>query len=60
MTQSAPATTAADRLRGYADELLSLAEAVEQPSRSTVRADMLIAEGERIAEGVWAAFRGRG
>ncbi len=52
--------SAAERLRALADELLSLAEAVDQPSRSTVRADMLIAEGERIAKAVWAAFRGRG
>ena len=49
--------TRADRLRFLADELLSLADAVEQPSRTIARADTLIAEGERIARAIWAAFR---
>jgi hypothetical protein len=53
------AMSRADRLRIIADELMTLADADEQPSRSTARADMLIAEGERIAIAVWVAFRGR-
>lgn len=49
----------ADRLRTLADELLTLAEALDQPSRHIARSNMLIAEGERIAKAVWGAFRGR-
>ena len=48
-----------DRLRSLADELMTLAEAVDQPSRQVSRADQLIAEGERIAKAIWSAFRGR-
>jgi len=52
------ATSQADRLRHIADELHTLADAVEQPSRTIARSNMLIAEGERIARAVWSAFRG--
>jgi len=48
-----------DRLRRLADELYTLAEAVDQPSHSITRANTLIAEGERIAKAVWTAFRGQ-
>lgn len=47
-----------DRLRILANELTTLADAVDQPSRTIARANMLIAEGERIASAVWSAFRG--
>lgn len=54
------APTRGERLRSLADELLTLADAVDQPSRSLQRAEMLIAEGERLAKAVYAVFRGRG
>ncbi|CAN5575800.1 hypothetical protein BH10PSE14_BH10PSE14_06580 [soil metagenome] len=47
-----------DKLRRLADELHTLADAVDQPSRTIARSNMLIAEGERIARDVWSAFRG--
>lgn len=56
MAQSLPR---ADRLRHLADELVTLADATEQPSRSIGRAEALVAEGERIARAVWEVFRGR-
>ncbi|MBB4154164.1 hypothetical protein GGQ80_002074 [Sphingomonas jinjuensis] len=57
---STPAPTRGERLRRLADELLTLADAVDQPSRHIERAEMLIAEGERLAKAVYAVFRGRG
>lgn len=55
-----PATvhTASDRLRHLAADLDALADAMDRPSRSTVRADTLIAECERIAADVRAVVRG--
>ncbi|MCG7348936.1 hypothetical protein [Sphingomonas sp. ACRSK] len=50
--------TASDRLRHLAADLEVLADAMERPSRSTVRSDMLIAECERIAADVRAVVRG--
>lgn len=50
--------TRGDRLRDLADELLTLADACDTPSRSVARAEMLIAEGERIGRGVVGVFRG--
>lgn len=47
-----------DHLRRLAHELMTLADAVDQPSRTIARASMLIAEGERIARAIWVAFRG--
>lgn len=47
-----------DRLRAYADELYTLADACDTPSRSLNRAETLIAEGERIGRGVVGVFRG--
>lgn len=49
----------AQLLRDLAFELETLADRVAQPSRSIVRAEQLIAEGERIAQAVRGAFRGR-
>lgn len=46
------------RLRSLAEELLTLADATDQPSRHLARAELLIGEGERIAKAVWAVFRG--
>ena len=46
------------RLRELAFELETLADRVEEPSRSTQRAELLIAEGERIALATRAVFRG--
>lgn len=51
--------TASDRLRHLAADLDALADAMERPSRSTVRSDTLIAECERIAADVRAVVRGR-
>lgn len=48
----------AERLRTLADEMLTLAEATEYPSRCIARAEMLVSEGERIAKATWAVFRG--
>ena len=48
----------ASRLRELAFELETLADRVEEPSRSTQRAELLIAEGERIALATRAVFRG--
>lgn len=50
--------TRSDRLRALAADLLTLADACDQPSRSIARAAMLIAEGERIARAIWRVFRG--
>jgi hypothetical protein len=47
-----------DRLRHLAADIETLADAMEQPSRTTARADMLIAECERIAAAVRAVVRG--
>lgn len=47
-----------DRLRSFADELYTLADACDTPSRSLGRAETLIAEGERIGHGVVSVFRG--
>ncbi|MFZ3484198.1 hypothetical protein [Sphingomonas sp. 3-13AW] len=52
------ALSSSDRLRHLAIELESLADAMERPSRSTARSDMLIAECERIACDVRAVVRG--
>lgn len=52
------ARSPADRLRYLAIELETLAGAMDRPSRSTVRSDMLIAECERIAADVRAVVRG--
>lgn len=41
-----------DRLRTLGHELLTLADAVDQPSRCTSRSDMLIAEGALPATSV--------
>ena len=54
---TAPATRST-RLRHLVEELLALADACDQPSRTIARANTLIAEGERIARAIWAAFRG--
>jgi len=59
MAQTAPLSRG-DRLRRLADELLTLADACDEPSRSVARASMLIAEAERIARAIWAVFRGHG
>ena len=48
----------AARLRALSFDLDTLAEAVEQPSRTIVRAESLIADGERIARNIRAVFRG--
>lgn len=53
-----PSHVRARRLRTLAFELETLADRVEQPSRSLVRAEQLIGEGERIAGAVRSAFRG--
>lgn len=53
-----PAYTRAQKLRQYAAELETLADHVEQSSITIARAEMLIAEGERIGRGVYAVFRG--
>lgn len=47
-----------DRLRNLAAEMETLADAMERPSRTTARSDMLIAECERIAADVRAVVRG--
>ncbi|MCG7346594.1 hypothetical protein [Sphingomonas sp. ACRSK] len=52
------AHTPSDRLRHLAADLEMLADAMERPSRSTVRSDTLIAECERIAADVRAVVRG--
>jgi hypothetical protein len=54
------ARSASNRLRHLAIELENLADAMERPSRTTARSDMLIAECERIAADVRAVVRGRG
>lgn len=51
-------TEKAARLRALSFELDTLADAVEQPSRSITRAERLIGDGERIAGAVRAVFRG--
>lgn len=51
-------TEKAARLRELSFELDTLADAVEQPSRSITRAERLIGDGERIAAAVRAVFRG--
>lgn len=48
----------AARLRALSFDLDTLAEAAEHPSTSIARAELLIAEGERIAAAVRAVFRG--
>lgn len=53
------AHTPSDRLRHLAADLEMLADAMERPSRTTVRSDMLIGECERIAADVRAVVRGR-
>jgi hypothetical protein len=53
------ACTPSDHLRHLAVELETLADAMERPSRSTTRSDMLIAECERIAADVRAVVRGK-
>lgn len=58
MTASTP-LTAADQLRRQADILLDIADRYESPSRSTQRAEALIADVERVAENVRAVARGR-
>jgi len=57
MPQPAHLSKAA-RLRHIAFEIETLAEQVEQPSRHVERANLLIAEGERLAKALWAVFRG--
>ncbi|MCG7348218.1 hypothetical protein [Sphingomonas sp. ACRSK] len=47
-----------DRLRNLATEMETLADAMEGPSRTAARSDMLIAECERIAADVRAVVRG--
>lgn len=56
---SSTSLTPSDRLRNLAGEIETLADSMEQPSRTTARADMLIAECERIAADVRAVVRGR-
>lgn len=51
--------TAAEQLRRQADILLDLADRYDSPSRSTVRAEALIADVEQAAEDVRAVARGR-
>ncbi len=46
-------------LERFASDLHNLAFDVDEPSNSVVRAERLIAEGERIAAGIRAVFRGR-
>lgn len=53
-----PQISPADRLRHLAHELETLADHVERPSLSSKRSELLIAEGERIAQAVWGVFRG--
>lgn len=48
----------ARRLRALSTEIDTLADAVEQPSRSIERAERLVAEGERLSREVYAVFRG--
>lgn len=55
---SSTALTPSDRLRNLAAEMETLADAMERPSRTTARSDMLIAECERIAADVRAVVRG--
>ena len=50
--------TPSDRLRNLAADMETLANAMERPSRTTARSDMLIAECERIAADVRAVVRG--
>jgi hypothetical protein len=52
------ACSPSDRLRHLAIELETLADAMDRPSRSTTRSDMLIAECERLAADVRAVVRG--
>lgn len=54
----APSTS--DRLERLAGDLHSLAFDIAEPSRTIERSERLIAEGERIADEVRAAVRGRG
>lgn len=49
----------ARRLRALSIEIDTLADAVEQPSRSIERAERLVSEGERISREVYAVFSGR-
>lgn len=49
----------ARRLRDLSIEIETLADAVEQPSRSIERAERLVAEGERISREIYSVFRGR-
>lgn len=51
--------TKADRLRGLADDLYSVAQAYDEPSRSICRADALVARTETIAGEIRAVVRGR-
>lgn len=48
-----------DRLRQLANELENLADDCDQPARTAERVERRIAEGERIAQAVWGAVRGR-
>ena len=58
MAQPAPLTRP-QQLRRFADEVLSIADAYEEPSRSTKRADALIARVERVSSDIRAVARGR-
>lgn len=51
--------TSAQQLRRQADRLNDLADRYEIPSKTTTRAEMLIAECEQIAHDVRAVGRGR-
>ncbi len=55
-----PQISRGDRLRALADELNTLADAADQPSRHIARSELLIGEAERIAKAVWSVFRGHG
>jgi hypothetical protein len=58
MLMADAARSASNRLRHLAIELETLADAMERPSRTTARSDMLIAECERIGADVRAVVRG--
>ena len=53
------ARSTAERLRGYADDLMSVAEAFDSQSRHHGRSDQLIARVEGIAQDIRSAVRGR-
>lgn len=56
-TMPAPLTRS-QQLERYAQDLYGLAFDVDEPSRTVERSDRLTAEGERIAAGIRAVFRG--